>query len=152
MTEVKSIWNNANKFLFVLPYRSITDFKSNLKAIDSLTTLKEDVSVIAIVSPEQKIEGLTKIDNVYYLSKKQFNLIGILKNTEVKELTSRKFDLLFVLDNLEGKIEKLIRNVKNVRSVGVNSNNNFLTIKVNSKNSAAEHLFNFAKQTLEKIN
>lgn len=152
MSEVKNIWNNANKLLFVLPHLSITDFKSKLKAIDNLTLSKEDVSVIAIVSSEQKIEELSKIDNVFYLSKKQFNLIGILKNIEVKELTKRKFDLLFVLNNLEGKIEKLIRNIKNRSSVGLNSDNKFLTIKVNSKNSAAEHLFNFAKQTLEKIN
>ena len=152
MIEEKNIWSNSNKLLFVLTYQTLKDFKSNLKAIDNLTKSKEEVSVVAIVSSNQKIDELTKIDNVYYLSKKQFNLFGSLKSVEIKELVSRKFDLLFVLNSLEGKIEKLFKNVNINNSIGINSENNFLTIKVNSKNIAAEHLFNFAKQTLEKIN
>lgn len=150
MSNGNNIWERSSKLLFVINYQSKNDLNANLGAIDKLTSGKEHVFVLCVIPVNLKGE-LTSLNNVHYISEKDFNLLGKIKEEEIKNLIQQQFDLLVVLNSLEGKVLKMLRKINANKSVGVNSNLDFLSINVNSDNNAAVHLFNFAKQTLEKI-
>lgn len=151
MTEMNSIWERSNKLLLVVNFRSLGEMKAYREAIKSVGLNVHNCHILAIVEDKREKQMLTELGSVTYISDKEFNLLGKLKNEEAQKTLRDSFDLMVVVDDIPKRIRKLLSKRKNTIGVGINNEIDFLTIKLNSEQSEPLHLITFVQDTLKKI-
>ena len=152
MNQLNNLWDRSKKVLFVLPFKGIDSVKEFRDAIKLCGFNVNDVSIVSIIEDKSKSERLTEISSVTYLSEKEFNFIGKLKNQEAAKVLSRMYDTTMIFGDVPKRIGKLLNKKNTGIKIGVNSSVNFLTINLTSEQENAHQLFTFVKNTLQKIN
>ena len=148
----KSYWDTTRKIVLVINYVSLDDVQKHRDAIKSVGLNINDSTVLAIVPSKKEAQVLTEMHSVVYASPQEIGILGKWKNDAVVKTLEAQCDLLVVLGTQSPKIQKQLRRVHASMSVGINTNVDFLTIDLNSEQTAPTQLLNFAKNTLEKIN
>lgn len=151
MTNPYTIWNQTQRALLVVTFDDLERLLAFRKALRDTGLNVNDSHVICIVKNKNERKVLQEISSVSFLHTSDFNFFGSLKDEASQKALSRIYDLLIVVGDLDRRYTKLIKKVKRQVDVGVNSNVEFLTIKLSSENSAPEHLINFVQQTLMKL-
>jgi hypothetical protein len=150
--ENKSIWRQTRKILLIIAYDSLDQVHTYRDAIKSVGLNVNDSLVLALVDTKKEVQILTPIHSVVYASEKEINWLGKWRNNELQKHQSRSYDLLIIVGEFSAKVHKQLRRMHNGIFLGINSNADFLTIDLKSDNNSPDHLLNFAKETLEKIN
>lgn len=149
MEAANSIWQRSTKLLLVFRYTSAGQLNDFREAIKSVGLNVHNCHVLAVV--EDKKQALKDLGSVTYLSEKEFNLIGKLKNEKAQKTLNERFDLLVIVGDLPKRIQKLLSKKKEMIGVGINNSIDFLTINLTSEESSPSHIINFVKNTLNKI-
>lgn len=147
----RSYWEATQKILLVTNFNSVDEIHAFRAAIKNVQLNVNDCVILAIVSTKKEKLPLSDIHSVVYLSPQEINFLGRWKNEPAVKALSRFYDTLILNGDISPKVLKSVKRVKNTISVGINTNNDFLTVKLSTEQSAPEHLLNFVKQTLEKI-
>ncbi len=146
-----TIWEEIHSVAFIVNTKQVGDpmkLKMNLDAIFPKLGKRE----IIVVSEEKiKPEEMNDVRNVTYISEKDYNFFGKLKNQPFMDALDQHFDAIFVCNELSGRIAKAIAKSKTKRFIGLNSSNNFVQINIDAKSSKPIEMLNFAKEILNKI-
>lgn len=151
MDKNQNIWSSIEKVLIVINFKKLEQLAEYRSAIKEAGLNINDCFILAIVDNKKEKEALPEKGSVVFINEKEINLFGKLKNDLASEVLSRKFEAHFVFCELSKKIGKQLSKSKTKLKVGVNCNNDFYDINLSSESISPKHLFNFAKQTLEKI-
>lgn len=149
MSTVENIWSRSKKLLVVVQYESTELTTSYREAIKHAGLNINDCHLLLTVKDRKEV--LKDISSVSYLSEKDFNLLGRLKNEQAAKTLGQNFDLVLFVADPPKRISKLINKKINAVKVGVNSNVDYLTINMNSEDTNPAHLISFVKNTLQKI-
>jgi hypothetical protein len=152
MADKNNIWGRAKKMLLIVNYDSMDGVKKQREAIKALGLNVHECNIIAVVPTKKEKNMLGEISSVTFCSDQEINIIGRFKNPEAVKVLGEYYDIMTVVGDYSSKLSKVLKRSKVGTVVGVNSNVDFLTIKLSSEASEPEHLLNFVKQTLEKIN
>lgn len=147
-----SIWSQTKRALLIVTFDDLERLLGFRKALRDTGLNVNDSHVICFVKNKNERKVLQEISSVSFVHTSDFTFLGKLKDDATQKAISRIYDLLIVVGDLDKRYARLIKKVKRQVDVGVNSNVEFLTINLNSENNAPEHLINFVKQTLMKLN
>lgn len=147
-----TIWGQTKRALLVVTFEDLERLLEFRKALRDTGLNVNDSHVICVVNNKNERKVLQEISSVSFIHSSDFTFLGKLKDEATQKALSRIYDLLIVVGDLDKRYVKLIKKVKRQVEVGVNSNVDFLTINLRSENTAPEHLINFVKQTLMKLN
>lgn len=153
MSDKSNIWMEIKKLVVVFPYGSEENYKKYRSALDKLlndSNVKE-VKLIVVIPEMLKRETLKPHVLIHFLSPKDMNFMGKIKDEYLKTILSEKYDALIWLEVEDKKIEKILSPLRAKWKIGVNTSFDFFTIQVNSNSNNPSEIVNFAKNTLEKI-
>ena len=145
-----SLWNSINNVLVVVHHDEIKDLKDWREAIKESGLNVHSCRILSVVPSKKERQMMGEISYVVFLSEGDFGLLGNLKNEEAKKLFTERFDAVISVGDFKGKIAKSVNRLKPKLDIGLNTVNNH-TISLASEESEPFHLFNFVKQTLEKL-
>lgn len=147
---MNSIWSQIKRAVFVVHYTNLDDVKEFREAIKDVGLNINDCEIIAVVESKKEKDMLSEISSVTYVNEKEFGILGKVKNENFKKVILRSFDALFYIGDFSKRIIKNTNPIKTSLKVGINSEIPNCIVYVNTNNTSAIHLINFAKQTLEK--
>lgn len=153
MNQEKSIWNSISRLLIVFPYKDEANDKQFRKSLDKLLN-ESNVQFLRLVTeiPENiSKESLKQHNLITYISPKDFNFLGKLKDDSVLQVLSQPYDAILWFEVDQPKIVKLLSKVQSTWKVGVNISHDFFNLQVVSDSSDHGEIINFAKNTLQKI-
>lgn len=153
MSDKSNIWLGIKKLVVVFPYSSEENYKEYRSALDKLlndSNVKE-VKLIVVIPETLKRETLRPHVLIHFLSPKDMNFMGKIKDEYLKTILSEKYDALIWLEVEDKKIAKILSPLRAKLKIGVNTSFDFFTIQVNSNSNNPSEIVNFAKNTLEKI-
>lgn len=151
MEKNNNVWGRSTKLLLVLKYKSKNELKDYREAIKAVGLNVHNCHVLAVLEDKKENHNLESLGSVTYLSTKDFNLLGKLKNAEVQKILKDNFDLLVVVNDIPKRIQKLLEKKKITIGVGVNNDIDFLTIKLSTEHVKPMQLVTFVQNTLKKI-
>jgi len=153
MSDKSTIWSEIKKLVVVFPYRSEENYKEYRSALDKLLNDSNVVELkLIVVIPETiKKETLTQHRLIHFLSPKDINFFGKIKDENLTTIITQKYDTLLWLEVEDKKIVKVLSILGDKCKIGVNTSFDFFTIQVNSNSNNPLEIVNFAKNTLEKI-
>jgi hypothetical protein len=146
--------NNNEKVVVFYSFKDVREFNQFKKATDELINskvLQSTLFVVLMENPSDKLE-LPESARFKYLSKSDFNFIGLIKDKELRSSLKDTFDTLFVFGNINEKHIKLVNKINAKQRIVTNSTENIkFDISINANATGVEQIANFAKETLEKI-
>lgn len=149
-----TIGNNGEKIIVFYTFkdlREFTSFKSSTESLINGSVLQSALFVIFVEQEAQK-EQLPDISRFKYICKKDFNLLGQLKDKELRQVLKSSFDVLLVFDEIENRYIKMInKTIAKQRIVSSRTESINFDIRLNSNSVKIEQIASFAKETLEKI-
>ena len=153
MREQLSIWERVKRLLIVLPYNEELEYFEYLKALDeSLNDSNvQDLKIIVPLPKQVKKEILPTHRLIHYFSPKDLSFFGKLRDEEMERIIVQPYDALIWLYTDDKKLFKLLKNVHTPWKIGVNINNDFFSLHVESKSEKPADVINFTIQTLDKI-
>ncbi|MEY3237297.1 MAG: hypothetical protein RI883_1398 [Bacteroidota bacterium] len=96
MSDKSNIWLGIKKLAVVFPYRSEENYKEYRSALDKLlndSNVKE-VKLIVVIPETLKRETLRPHVLIHFLSPKDMNFMGKIKDEYLKTILSEKYDAL----------------------------------------------------------
>lgn len=151
MSDSQSIWKSTRNMLLVVNFTSEKELRQFRKAVKAMGLNIHVCQVLAVVPSKKEMVLLRDVTSVVYCSDQEINLFGKLRNTNATKKLADHFDMITIVGDLNKKMAKVVSRVSHNIVVGVNSNVDYLTIKLTSKLTSPEQILNFVKQTLEKI-
>lgn len=153
MSNEKNIWSDCKKLLVVFPFKNETNFKEYRLALDKLLNQSNviELKIVVSVPDSVKKEDLQQHKLIQYISSKDFNFFGKLKDLELETTLVQPYDLLLWLEVENEKLKNVFSKVNANSKIGVNASSDLFTIQVNSSAQNPIEIVNFAKKTLEKI-
>lgn len=149
---MSNLWDRSRKILVVVPFKGIDSVREYRDAIKLCGFNVNDCTLLSIVEDKKKSERLTEISSVTYISEKEFNFLGKLKNDDAAKVLGFPYDATIIFGEVPKRIAKLINRKNTGVKIGVNTSVNFLTINLTSDQTNAHQLFTFVQNTLQKIN
>lgn len=147
-----SLWNGISSVVFVAAIEKVENPVEFKMKLDEALEGKAGIRKIILVTDEKlKHEELREVKGITYLSTKDKNFFGQLKNEQFLKDLENSFDSCIVLDEIPEKIEKQIAKLKAHWKIGVNTNFKILTINLKSQSKDLLEMVNFAKNTLKQI-
>lgn len=148
------IGSNGEKVIVFYSFKDskeFANFKEGTKKLISGSILLSSVFIVFVDEEAQKLE-LPDSARFNYLAKKDFNLLGQVKDKALKEKLKANYDVLLVFDQIDDKYVKLINKTKaSKRIVSSMSEGINFDIRLTSSSIRIEQIASFAKETLEKI-
>ena len=144
-------WNGSKTILLIKNFVSLDELTQFRKEIVNSGKNIHECVIMGVVESKKEVEILARHDSFAFVSEKQFNFFGKLRNQAANTIFQRKFDMVLIIGDLSKRIARRTAKVSRKLSVGLNSEKTEHDINLNTNESAPEHLFNFVKQTLEKI-
>jgi hypothetical protein len=153
MSDKSTIWSEIKKLVVVFPYRSEENYKEYRSALDKLLNKSnvKEVKLIVVIPETLNKETLRPHVLIHFLSPKDMNFLGKIKDKYLKTILSEKYDALLWLEVEEKKIAKILSPLRVQRKIGVNTSFDFFSIQVNSNSNNPSEIVNFAQNILEKI-
>jgi hypothetical protein len=153
MNDKSNVWLGIKKLVVVFPYRSEENFKEYRSALDKLLNDSNviELKLIVVIPETIKKETLTQHRLIHFISPKDINFFGKIKDENLTSILSQKYDTLLWLEVDEKKIVKVLSKLGDKCKIGVNTSLDFFTIQVDSNSNNPFEIVNFAKNTLEKI-
>ena len=152
MLNVNNIWSTTNKVLLVIHYTELDDLKKYREAIKNSGLNVHECTIVSVVESKKEKDLLGEQASVVFINEKEINLFGKLKNKEAEKVLKLQYDLEIIIGKYSKKINKQLSKVRTRMSVGLNSNYVLSDINLITTDYSPNHLINFTKQTLEKIN
>lgn len=147
-----SLWNGISSIVVVVSMDKVSNPVEFKMELDAKLEGKVGLRKIILVTDEKiKKEELREVKGITYLSTKDTNFFGKLKNENFFNDLQNSFDACLILDSVPEKIEKQILKLKAHWKVGVNTNLKILTINLKSESNDLFEMVNFAKNTLKQI-
>ena len=146
-----NIWGRSTKLLLVVKYRSKNELKEYREAIKAVGLNVHNCHILAVLEDKKENHNLESLGSVTYLSTKDFNLLGRLKNADAQKKLKDNFDLLVVVNEIPKKIQKLLEKQNIAIGVGINNEIEFLVIKLSTEHIKPMQLVTFVQDTLKKI-
>ena len=148
------IGSNGEKVIVFYSFKDskeFASFKEGTEKLISNSILNSSTFVIFVKEESQKLK-LPDGARFNYLAKKDFNLIGQIKNKELRAKLKADYDVLLVFDHIDDKHIKLINKTNATKRIvsSLTDGINF-DIRLNSNSIRIEQIASFAKETLEKI-
>ena len=148
------IGSNGEKVIVFYTFKDskeFANFKEGTKKLISGSILLSSVFIVFVDEEAQKLE-LPDSARFNYLAKKDFNLLGQVKDKALKEKLKANYDVLLVFDQIDDKYVKLINKTKASKRIvsSMTEGINF-DIRLTSSSIRIEQIASFAKETLEKI-
>ena len=148
------IGSNGKKVIVFYTFKDskeFANFKEGTKKLISGSILLSSVFIVFVDEEAQKLE-LPDSARFNYLAKKDFNLLGQVKDKALKEKLKANYDVLLVFDHIDDKYVKLINKTKASKRIvsSMTEGINF-DIRLTSSSIRIEQIASFAKETLEKI-
>lgn len=153
MTD-QTIWSKANSVIVFYSYKDQVEFERFRKSFDSIIKKNALMNSYFVVFVDVNVsKSILPINSYFiYLSKKDINLFGKLKNKADANKIEKKFDLMLVYGEINDKFLRIIRKTKAGRRVGGNTTDKIsLDIKLHSNSEGIEQITNFTREILEKI-
>ena len=151
MKKGNNLWERIDTALFVVHYTSLDELKKYREAIRVGGLNVNNCELLALVESKKEREILSNNSVAIFLSEKDINFIGSLKNPGAQKILGRKYDALILIDNCSPRLEKLIMKTRVELSIGINCTNDKLSVNLETVDRSPQHLINFAQQTLQKI-
>ena len=151
MKKGNNIWDRIDTVLIVVQYTTIDELKKYREAIRDGGLNVNNCELMAIVGDKKERETLSHQSIAVFISEKDYNIIGQLKNASAQKVLGRKYDAIFIIGETSKRLRKLFNKTSRKFSVGLNSTNNEQDVNLETEVNSPQHLINFAKETLEKI-
>jgi len=110
-----------------------------------------ECSILCIVNSKKENALMRDLGSVVFLSEKEYNLFGGIKNESANKLLAENFDAVVFMGDFSKKIRKSVKKVSPQITVGVNAKKTETDINLQSKSDKPDHLINFVRETLQKI-
>ncbi len=151
MKKGENIWQRIETAIVVVPYKSLDQLKKYREAIRDSGLNVNDCELMAIVEDKKEREILCHQSIAVFISEKDLNVLGKLKNDKAQKVLSRKYDAFFFVEDPPKRLEKLFGKTTKKLSVGLNCKEKRQNVNLETQEKSPGHLINFARQTLEKI-
>ena len=151
MKSGNNIWERIDTALVIVKYTTLDELKKYREAIRDSGLNVNNCELMAIVEDKKEREILSHQSIATFISDKDLDFLGRLKNESALKIMGRKYDVLFFLGDPPKRLHKVFSKTARELSVGVNCTNIEYNVNLETEASFPEHLINFARQTLEKI-
>jgi len=153
MSDKSTIWSEIKKLVVVFPYRSEENYKEYRSALDKLLNKSnvKEVKLIVVIPETLNRDALRPHVLIHFLSPKDMNFLGKIKDEYLKTILSQKYEALLWLEVEDKKIAKILSPLRAKWKIGVNTSFDFFSIQVNSNSNNPSEIVNFAQNILEKI-
>lgn len=137
--------------LLVVHFNTLDELKEYRTAIKAMGLNVHECKILAIVESKREKDVLGEISSVVYMSPQEYSFLGTLKNDEANKLLADKFDAVVYFGDVSKRIERSLQKIKPMITIGVNTEKRKKDLELKSESESPEHLLNFVKQTLEKL-
>ncbi len=147
----RNIWERLDSALVVMHYESLDDLKRYRDAIRDAGLNVNNCTLLAVVESKKEREVLSHNSLAIFISEKDFNFLGRMKNPEAQKVLARKYDLVVLIGDTPKKIRKVAVKTTQMIRVGVNAENKDNHVNLETNEQTASHTINFVHQMLKKI-
>jgi len=151
MKSGNNIWERIDTALVIVNYTALDELKKYREAIRDSGLNVNNCELLAIVEDKKEREILSHQSIATFISDKDLNFLGQLKNASALKIVGRKYDVLFFLGDPPKRLHKVFAKTTRKLSVGVNCTKNEQNVNLETEDNSPSHLINFARQTLQKI-
>ncbi|OFZ08446.1 MAG: hypothetical protein A3D92_24140 [Bacteroidetes bacterium RIFCSPHIGHO2_02_FULL_44_7] len=146
-----SIWERLESGVVVVPYTSLDDLKSYREAIRDTGLNVNNCLIIAVVKTKKEREVLSQNSVAVFISEKDFNILGRLKNPEALKTLGRKYDLVLFIGDQPKRVRRMVAKTMRLIRVGVNSTDPDNHVNLETTGQSPSHLISFVYEMLKKI-
>lgn len=153
MSATRSIWTDCRRLLIVFPYSDEASYKEYRKALDRMLNDSNvvDLKLVVVLPDSVKKETMPVHKLIHYLSNKDFNLFGKLKDDSFDTVMVQPYDMLLWFEVEHKKLAKLLSGSHAARKVGIGADYDFFDLQGTANSDNPQEIVNFAKALLEKI-
>jgi len=149
----KNLWNTTQSLLVVFNYENLDRLHDFRISLDKLLTNSAIERVIIIVNIDKEVDKNTLPPHflIYYNSPSDYNFLGKLKDIQLEAELKKQYETLLWLGETKEKSFNEVRKVKFLNKIGVNTNDSFFELHLNSESDVPSEMLNFVVETLKKI-
>lgn len=153
MNSENSIWDSISRLLIIFPYKDEINDKQFRKALDKiLNESKVQYLRLIIETPDSVSKDSLKQHNlIKYISSKDFNFLGKLKDDSILEVLNQPYDAMFWFEVDQPRINKLLSGAHATWKIGINTQLDIFNVQISTDSEDHSEIINFAKNTLLKI-
>lgn len=151
MKAGNNLWERIDTALFVVHFTSLDELKSYREAIRLSGLNVNNCELLALVGSKKEREVLSNNSVAIFLSEKDLNFLGSLKNPGAQKILGRKYDALIFIGDYPTRLRKLFSKIRKDLAIGLNCPDDKLSVNLETVDKSPQHLINFAQQTLQKI-
>lgn len=148
---MQNIWERLQSGIVVVNYESQDELKRYREAIRDAGLNVNNCLLLAVVDSKKEREALSQSSLAVFISEKDFNILGRLKNPQAQTVLGRKYDMVLYVGNVPGRIRRIVAKTARMIRVGVNAGGNDNHVNLETAGTSASHLINFVVETLKKI-
>ena len=149
----RNLWLSIERLVILFPYKDELHYREFRQLLDR--ALNESnvnkLEIIVSLPPQIKKEELPPHRLIHFISPKDFNLFGKLKNDVLGTVFWKEYDAFICFEDDSLKLGKALKELKAKHKVGINSDMGNFTIDLRCNGEKPEDLVNFAKNTLLKL-
>ena len=146
-------FERISRAVFFFPKEEVADSLMLKMKIDEIFPQLKDREIVLFTKmklPKNQLENTVKSVTLY--SEKEFNFFGKTKNNDFLKIFEKRYDTILVFGTVPKMGSKLIKQLKKSDIIGVNSENDFLQIKLSTNSVEPSEMLKFVQNTLSKIN
>lgn len=149
----KNFWLAMQSAVIVFAYENEANYRNFRQLLDAaLNDSKiEKLEIIVSLPAEIKKEDLPPHRLIHFISPKDFNLFGKLKNDLLSTVLSKQHDTLIWFRNEDAKLAKALKNIRVQHRIGVSCGLDDFDIDLKGREMNPDELISFAKHTLQKL-
>lgn len=153
MTKGTSFWNAMHSVVIIFAYESEEHYRGFRKLLDAALndSQVDKLEIIVSLPVNIKKEDLPPHRLIHFISPKDFNIFGKLKNDLLSTVLSKRFDAMIWFANEDEKLFKALKALNVAHRIGVNCNLKGFDIDLKGKEMNPDELISFAKHTLQKL-
>ena len=153
MDSLRSIWTDCRRLLIVFPYKDETYYKEYRKALDKMLNESNvvDLKLVVVLPDSIKKETMPQHKLIHYLSNKDFNFFGKLKDDSFDAVLVQPYDMLLWFEVENKRLAKLLARTHATWKVGIGSDYDFFMLQGECRSENPQEIVSFAKLLLEKI-
>jgi hypothetical protein len=142
-----------NSAVIVFAYENEANYRHFRQLLDSALNDSniEKLEIIVSLPAEIKKEDLPPHRLIHFISPKDFNLFGKLKNDLLSTVLTKRHDALIWFKNEDAKLAKAMKSITVKHRIGVNCGLEGFDIDLKGKEMNPDELISFAKHTLQKL-
>lgn len=145
-------FERISRAVFFFPKEEVADSLMLKMKIDEIFPQLKDREIVLFTKmklPKNQLENTVKSATLY--SEKEFNFFGKTKNNDFLKIFEKRYDTILVFGTVPKMGSKLIKQLKTSDIIGVNSENDFLQIKLSTNSVEPSEMLKFVQNTLSKI-